>query len=172
MPQTFGQTIADSLTVTLGYSERLLKDVSADQFARFASNADGPVNSNHPAFVYGHLSLYAPRIIADLGGDAPAIPDGFEAVFSPDAQCQDDPDGTIYPSKDAVMEFYFKGYRAALEALPQAPDETLQLPNPNTGMAERFPTMASMHNFYVGGHVMIHMGQLSAWRRMMGLGAA
>jgi hypothetical protein len=29
-----------------------------------------------------------------------------------------------------------------------------------------------MINFYVGGHMMLHLGQLSAWRRMMGLGAA
>jgi len=29
-----------------------------------------------------------------------------------------------------------------------------------------------MLNFYLGGHVMLHIGQMSAWRRMMGLGPA
>lgn len=173
MSRTLGETIGDSLQVTMGYGERLLKDVTADKFARFGNVGETTVESNHPAFVYGHLSLYAPRILKDLGHAAPAIPDNFEAVFSKDATCVDDPDGRIYPAMDQVTKFFFTGYKAALEALQATPDETFQQPNPlGGGMAERFPTLGSMHNFYVGGHVMIHMGQMSAWRRMMGLGSA
>lgn len=172
MSQTIGQTIADSLKLSIGYGERLLKNVSAEQFARFATNADGPIESNHGAFIYGHLSLYAPSILTDLGASSLEVPDGFDQVFSKDAQCVDDPDAAIYPSMDVVTDFFFTGYKAALEALSAASDEQLQAANPNERMAERFPTMASMHNFYVGGHVMLHMGQMSAWRRMLGLGAA
>jgi hypothetical protein len=29
-----------------------------------------------------------------------------------------------------------------------------------------------VQTFYCGGHMMMHLGQLSAWRRMLGLGAA
>ena len=173
MSRTTGQTIADSLRLSLGYSERLLKDVTADTFARFACPGGQTVESNHAAFVYGHLSLYAPRILGDLGLEAPAIPDGFANVFSKDAQCADDPDGSIYPTMDAVTGFFFEGYKAALSALEAADDAVFQQDNPLGGaMAEKFPTMGSMHNFYVGGHVMIHMGQMSAWRRMQGLGPA
>jgi hypothetical protein len=39
-------------------------------------------------------------------------------------------------------------------------------------MTELFPTLGSLYNFYVGGHMMMHLGQISTWRRMMGLGAA
>jgi hypothetical protein len=39
-------------------------------------------------------------------------------------------------------------------------------------MTERFPTLGSVHAFYCGGHIMMHLGQMSAWRRMMGLGSA
>ena len=46
-------------------------------------------------------------------------------------------------------------------------------PNPSGGrMTELFPTLGSMHAFYTGGHIMMHLGQISAWRRMQGLGAA
>lgn len=173
MSRTTGQTIADSLRLSLGYAERLLKDVTPEMFARFAAPGGQVIASNHAAFVYGHLSLYAPRILGDLGLEAPAIADSYQSVFSKDAQCTDDPEGTIYPAMEEVTTFFFDGYRAALAALESAEDSVFQQDNPlGGGMAEKFPTMGSMHNFYVGGHVMIHMGQMSAWRRMQGLGAA
>ena len=173
MSQTTGQTIADSLRLTLGYSERLLKDVTPEMFPRFAAPGGQSIASNHAAFVYGHLSLYAPRILGDLGLEAPAIPETFQSVFSKDAQCTDDPDGSIYPAMEEVTTFFFDGYKAALTALGTADDAVFQQDNPLGGaMAEKFPTMGSMHNFYVGGHIMIHMGQMSAWRRMQGLGPA
>ena len=173
MTRSIGNIIGDSLSLSLGYAERLLKDVPADQFARLANVGGTAVNSNHPAFVYGHLSLYAPRILEQLGQDVPQIPDGFNDVFSKDAQCADDPDSSIYPAMDSVTTFFFDGYKAALDALRNAEDETFHQPNPAGGrMTELFPTIGSMQNFYVGGHMMIHMGQMSAWRRMAGLGPA
>jgi hypothetical protein len=39
-------------------------------------------------------------------------------------------------------------------------------------MTELFPTIGSMQAFYVGGHMTFHLGQVSAWRRMQGLGPA
>ena len=173
MSRTLGQIINDSLQLNLGYARRMLTDVGADRFARLSSPGGVTVQSNHPAFIYGHLSIYAPRIIEDLGGTAPAIPDGFVELFAKDSTCQDDPDGNIYPSQGAVTDFFFKGYEAASAALLSADDALFQSPNPLGGaMAEKFPSLGSLHNFYVGGHVMIHMGQMSAWRRMEGLGPA
>ena len=46
------------------------------------------------------------------------------------------------------------------------------LENPNERMRAKFPTNGAMLAFYVGGHFMLHMGQLSAWRRAVGLGPA
>lgn len=147
--------------------------VTPQNFARFAAPSGHVIESNHPAFIFGHLSLYAPRVVEQLGQDAAAItpPEAFNEVFSKDAKCVDDVDGTIYPDMSLVTDSFFNGYQAALDALQNASDETLQQSNP-TGMAERFPTIGSMHGFYVGGHMMIHLGQLSAWRRMQNLGPA
>lgn len=171
MARSIGNIIADSLQLSLGYAERLLKEIPDDKFARFAHPGGQLVQSNHPAFVLGHLSLYGPRIVEQLGGDAAAIapPARFVEVFSRDAQCQDDPTGTIYPTQREVAEVFFRGYRAALDLLRKTPDEQLQVPNPMTAMADRFPTLGSMQAFYVGGHMMMHLGQMSAWRRMQGL---
>ncbi len=172
MSRSLGNVIGDSLALSLGYAERLLKDVRPDQFARFASPGGQVVESNHPAFVYGHLSLYAPRILQQLGHEAAEIPDQYQQVFAPTATCADDPSGSVYPAQDDITTRFFDGYRAALEALRNADDGEFQKPNPLERMIDKFPTVGSMHAFYVGGHMMIHMGQVSAWRRMMGLGAA
>lgn len=173
MSRSLGNIIADSLQLSLGYSERLLKDVPAAKFARFATPGGQVIESNHPAFIYGHLSLYGPRILKQLGLAGPAVPDGFEAAFSKDAKCVDDPQGTIYPAMEKVTKAYFEGYQAAAEALRKVEDSVFQQANPLEGrMAELFPTLGSLQAFYCGGHIMMHLGQMSAWRRMAGLGAA
>ena len=172
MSRSLGNVIADSLELGLGYAERLLADVKPDRFGRLASTGRSPIQSNHAAFICGHLSLYAPEIVKHLGGDLSNLqtPNGFEAVFSKDATCQDDPEGKIYPPQEQVTQFFFDGYRAAAAELRQAPDQVLQEPNPSSGaMAQRFPTVGSLVAFYASGHLMLHLGQLSAWRRMIGL---
>jgi hypothetical protein len=173
MGRSLGNVIADSMALSVGYAERLLKDVTPAMFARFAAPAGKVIESNHPAFVYGHLSLYGPRIFAQLGKSGPIVSAGFETVFSKDAKCVDDPTGAIYPAMDRVTAAFFDGYKAAADLLRATPDEAFQQPNPMEGrMSELFPTLGSLHTFYSGGHLMMHLGQISAWRRMMGLGAA
>lgn len=173
MSRSLGNVIADSLKVSLGYAERLLADVTAERFARFAAPGGVVVASNHPAFIYGHLSLYAPKILLQIGHPAPAVPDQFEIAFSKDSACRDDGDADLYPPMADVVEFFREGYRMVSGGLRSTGDEVFQLPNPADGrMKELFPTIGSVQTFYCGGHMMMHLGQMSAWRRMEGLGAA
>jgi hypothetical protein len=171
---TIGPMVAASARLGLGYAERLLQDVTPEQFARYAKIGDTVIESNHPAFIYGHLSLYSSRVIGEAGGDAePFLPSTeFQNLFSKDAQCIDDPDGSIYPAMNDVTSALLGGYRAAADALEIADDSVFEVENPNEAMRAKFPTKGASHAFYVGGHFMLHMGQMSAWRRMMGLGPA
>jgi hypothetical protein len=58
-------------------------------------------------------------------------------------------------------------------ALRGTPDATFEQANPAEGrMKQLFPTLGSVQTFYCGGHMMMHLGQMSAWRRMQGLGSA
>lgn len=173
MPRSLGNVIADSLQLSLGYAERLVRGVPADRFPRFARPGGVVVESNHPAFIYGHLSLYAPKILRLIGHPAPSVPDQFEVRFSKDAQCVDDPDLDLYPSMAEVVEFFMEGHRMVSAALRSTADDVFQQPNPAEGrMQELFPTIGSAQAFYCGGHMMMHLGQMSAWRRMEGMGAA
>jgi hypothetical protein len=173
MPRSLGNVIADSLQLSLGYADRLLKGVPAERFARFAVVGGQIVESNHPAFVYGHLNLYALKILHQIGCPAPPVPEHFEIRFSKDAKCVDDPDLDLYPSMDEIVTFFHEGHRMVTGALRSTPDDVFQQPNPAEGrMKELFPTIGSVQAFYCGGHMMMHLGQVSAWRRMEGLGAA
>jgi hypothetical protein len=173
MTRSLGNLIADSLGVSLGYADRLLRGVTVERFARFASPGGIVVESNHPAFIYGHLSLYAPKVLLQIGHPAPAVPGEFGVVFSKDATCRDDPDGDFYPAMDEVLDFFREGYRMVTGALRSTPDDAFDRANPAEGrMRELFPTIGSVQTFYCGGHMMMHLGQVSAWRRMEGLPAA
>ena len=173
MARSLGNVIADSLHLSLGYADRLLEGIAAERFPRFAVVGGRIVDSNHPAFVYGHLSLYAPKILHQIGAPAPQVPEHFEIRFSKDSTCVDDPDLDLYPSLDEIVAFFHEGYRMVTGALRSTPEEVFQKPNPAEGrMKELFPTIGSVQTFYCGGHMMMHLGQVSAWRRMEGLGAA
>jgi hypothetical protein len=167
--------IAASAELGINYAQRLLQDVSASDFPRFARPGEQLVTSNHPAFTFGHLTLYGQRIMEDLGGDVSAVrpPADFGSLFSKDATCQDDPHGTIYPARDMIVEAFFAAYGGAIASLRQTDDQAFLQTNPREGrLRELFPTMGAMHAFYVGGHLMVHLGQISVWRRMMGMGPA
>ncbi len=169
-----GPMIAASAKLGVGYAQKLLTDVKEEDFARFARIGDTVIESNHPAFVMGHLCLYPPRILGDLGGDLAktAPPESFQQLFSHEAKCIDDPDRKIYPSMDEITGVMMAGYAAAIEQLESTEDEAFLADNSIERLRDRFPTMGAAHGFYAGGHIMMHLGQFSAWRRAMGMGAA
>jgi hypothetical protein len=160
--------------LAMGYAESLLKGVQASQFARLAAPAGVVVKSNHPAWVYGHLAVYPGRCLELLGQpNTLNIPKHFDELFKNGTPCLDDPAGTIYPSMAEITKVYFDGYRAVLAALERASDEAMLRPNPGEGrMKEMFPTCGAAVNFLICGHHLIHFGQISAWRRMVGLPSA
>src|SRR5262245_36371116 len=170
--QRIGTLIAQSATLTPMYADRLLAGIAPENFARFARPGGTVVKSNHPAFVFGHLSLYPARVMQHCGKPVGVAqpPAGYEALFKNGVECQDDPSGTIYPPMKDMTKFFFDAYNAAIGAVAGADDEALTAPNPAEGrMRELFPTVGAVLIFYLTGHTQSHFGQISAWRRMMGL---
>lgn len=170
-----GEILVGAAVRTPDYAQRLLAGIAAKDFARFARPGGVLIKSNHPAFIFGHLSLYPAKVLAQLAlppGDA-AVPASYDALFNASAECLDDPDGRIYPPMDQLTGGYFAGTQAALAALRGASDELLLAPNPLEGrMRELFPQLGGLLGFYVTAHAHGHLGQLSAWRRAMGMPAA
>ncbi|MBC7770948.1 MAG: DinB family protein [Pyrinomonadaceae bacterium] len=164
--------ILSSAKRTRGIAEGLLQNVRADQFARLATSDGRPVQSNHPAFVYGHLSTYPVRIVTMLGGTPIPNPPKFDDLFAAGKPCLDDPTATIYPPMEAVMGHFYAGVDTAIAAIEKAADADFARINPTEGRSrELFPTVGAATNFLMGPHQMLHFGQVSAWRRFMGLGS-
>jgi hypothetical protein len=172
---SIGPIIAASGDLSIAYAERLLIGVTPETFARLARPGGVTIQSNHAAWVLGHLSLYPARIMATLGqpGGATTYPERYESLFKNGTDCQDDPNGALYPRMDELTGFFFRAYKAAVATVNSTVDEVFLKLNPAEGrMRELFPTVGAAVNFYLGGHMQNHLGQFSAWRRAMGLPAA
>ncbi len=166
-----GSIIAATGGPVVSYTERLLEGVTQKNYARLA----GGVETNHPAFILGHLCLYPVRVHEYLGADPAGVaaPDGYAALFEPGAACHDDPDGSRYPSLEELQSHFLSAQRSACALIQEAGDDKLLGENPREGrMRELFPTAAAMFSFFLCGHPMMHLGQWSAWRRMQGLAPA
>jgi hypothetical protein len=151
---------------TLGYADLLVKDIPAEKFART------PVPTlNHPAFNMGHLSLYPNRIFLMIGRPELVVErDGYSDLFKAGVACVEQ-DGR-YPHKDEILEYFRERYAAVEAVLANTPDEVFQRENPLEGrMREIFPIVGVGVNFMLNNHMMSHLGQISAWRRVMGMGS-
>jgi hypothetical protein len=170
-----GGMLADAGTVGMRYARRLLDSIPADRFARMSAPGGQLVQANHPAFNIGHLTLYPVKVTGLLvcAAAAASPPEHYTPLFSKDAQCADDADGSLYPAKEELLQVFQTTYEAAFAALRECDDQLLLAPNPvDTPMKNVCPTLGSMLAFYVTGHVTMHLGQISTWRRMEGLPSA
>jgi hypothetical protein len=168
--------LADSIIaparIGLGLAELLVKDVKPEIFARQPVFNGAVVRANHAAFNFGHLALYPARWLGAVGLDGAnlAPPAGFEELFAAGKECRDDLSGTIYPKMEVVMTAFFNSHRGAIEALKGVDDAVFARPNPREASRDRLPTIGAAMIFYSSAHMMMHLGQVSTWRRCFGLG--
>ena len=169
------QTVTRTFSRTKGLANGLLEGVSAEQFARFPVADGKAINTNHAAFVYGHLSIYPKTILGVLGKDSSSIeiPAKFTDLFMHGVDCQDDPNGDIYPPMDEIVSYFNKAHDVLIDAINEIDDETLNAVFTGDDWYVDFAqTPASLCIFMLHDHYMFHLGQMSAWRRCVGLGPA
>ena len=160
--------------VVRGYAERLLTDVTPQMFARIPLVEGKMITINHPAFVFGHLSLY-PVQLAEMSGISTkgmSIPSSYVELFKMGAPCLDDPDNTIYPSMEHLTKAFFAGTDALIASLDSISEIALEQPLENPVRREKFGTVGSFLTYILLAHPQSHLGQISGWRRCMGLGPA
>jgi hypothetical protein len=144
-----------------GYARQLVVDVPDEQLAE--QPAPG---LNHPAWLLGHLTTAADFVLGLLGGK-PTAPDGWAAVFAPGTVPS--PERGLYPPKADLLNA-FEAAHGALAAAATTTDPALMAkPNPVEPMRARFPTLGDLMAYVLTTHEATHLGQLSAWRRVMGL---
>ena len=163
---SYARHVLPGLRLGLGYADALTKSIPAESFASFPAK-----DVVCPAFYMGHLAIYPHRALAMLGRGDLTVPNpaGWDDRFKAGVEAQPGD----YPSKDAIMSHFMAGYRAVAKALEAAPDSVFSEENPAEGrFREMFPTKGGAITFLCIGHVQMHLGQVSTWRRVMGLGSA
>lgn len=170
-----GKSIAGAANFSVSYGEALLKDIKPEQFARKPVVNGKTIDCNHPAWVYGHLAIYAARV-CELTGIAPgptAVTAGWSDLFRNGTPSTDDANGQLFPPMEQITRHYIDGYKYLISKLPEVDDAVFAKPNPGTGrFAEMAPTIGAVVAFLMSGHPMSHLGQVSTWRRCVGLGSA
>ena len=146
------------------YGQRLVADLSEEQMA-VQPNPAVELKMNHPAWVLSHLNAYLPVIVSIIKGES--FEDPAQHRFGMKSKPEDD--RSIYAPKNELVAAYVQGHDAVTDALTGATDavfdQKIDLPRwqallPNAGRA--LPYLMLMHEN-------IHLGQLSAWRRVQGL---
>ncbi len=152
--------------MTLGYAAKLIDSIPADQFAVMPKS-----DINSPAFCIGHLALYAPWVCELVGHPQPCpLPETYEQLFKNGAPCVSTPGH--YPSKDELIKHFTAGWTKVALLLPTVDDAQFAKANPVAHMAARAPTIGALVAFMSLTHNAMHLGQISTWRRVMGLGSA
>ena len=163
----YASYVLSGMNIGLGYADALTKTIPADKFAHFPAK-----DVVCPAFYLAHLAIYPHRALAMLGRPDLVVPNpaGWDDRFKAGVEAKPE---HAYPSKDEVMAHFDAGYRAVAKALETAPDSVFAEENPAEGrFKEMFPQKGGAITFLCIGHMQMHLGQVSTWRRVMGLGSA
>jgi hypothetical protein len=143
------------------YCRTLLADITDERMA------EQPVPGvNHPAWVLGHLAWTADGTLEKLGGQK-ALPAAWGALFG--AGSKTSASRGDYPPKDELLRAVEQSYQQLRQKAATASPEQLSRPTTNPRAKEALPTLREMVAFLLSGHMGVHLGQLSSWRRMIGL---
>ena len=140
--------------------ERYVADLAEEQWTA------QPVEAiNHPAWLLGHVSIYNPVIVALL--TAQSFGDPWQEPCGKNSEPV--ADRSAYPAADEILNRFTSGVDLAMAAMADAPAEawSAKLEHPTWG--KQFDTVAPAVTFLSTAHLALHLGQLSGWRRAMGL---
>ena len=148
----------------LGVARTLVADLTPEQMAE---QPHGVIN--HPAWSLGHLVMSADGLARLLGLESD-VREGWAAVFATGGTPSNDP--SLYPSKHELLDALEAQHTRNTAAVKQVEPAWFAAPNPSEKRRKRFPTVGDLAVFLMTSHEMLHLGQLAAWRRAMGLAPA
>lgn len=144
------------------YALRLVGDLSPAQW--HAQPAPGRL-VNHPAWIVSHLNVYAPICAAMLRGEP--FTDPIDHRYGQKSAVSPNP--AEYAPGDELVSIFQMMHDNAQRALEAASDEVFAATNPLERWRVQHPRIGEMLVTLMVKHESFHLGQLSAWRRAMGL---
>ncbi|MCC6429193.1 MAG: DinB family protein [Phycisphaerales bacterium] len=144
------------------YGQRLLGDVEPGML--IAQPVQGRA-INHPAWIFSHLNLYA-GIAAKMARGEP-FDDPADHPHGAKSEPLADP--SVYDSRDALLATWARSHEDGAQALRTASDQVISAAPPVERWRTLHPTVGDMLVTLMVKHESGHLGQMSAWRRAIGL---
>jgi hypothetical protein len=143
-----------------GYGTLLTADLTDDQLTVQPSPGVNP-----PLWILGHLC-----VVADGGLKLLGVPRQRPLTWHRDFGRGSEPGKheITTPGKADLLAAYQEGHAALARAAAAATPEFAEAPN-QTGILPQLGTLGDLLAHVLTTHEAMHLGQLSAWRRQMGL---
>ena len=152
-----------TMTHTRNQTLKLVADLSEKQMV-----AQPAAHMNHPAWVLGHLLLVEYNFLRLVNnGQGPQAEAGWAEVYG--MKSVPSPEGAKYVGKEIYLAKLVELRAQIIARLKVMSPEDFAQPHPDPARRERFPTIGHAAMFYSTWHEAYHAGQLSAWRRALGL---
>ncbi|WP_437204709.1 DinB family protein [Planctomicrobium sp. SH664] len=146
-----------------GYLQMLLSDLQDEQLA-----AQPVAGTNHPLWTLGHLAVSADSCLGRFGSEK-TLPETWGKLFGPGSTPTSNP--ADYPSRQELLAAVEERYATLCALVSGWTQAEAGQANPHPRLKEKLPTVEGLAAFILTGHYGIHLGQLSMWRRTMGLPA-
>ena len=147
--------------LALDHLRRLVADLDDDQMV---AQPDGA--PNHPAWTLGHLTCSL-HLLGGEFGLQPDPPRGWNNKFLTGSEPVADADA--YPDKGELLSALNGAQARLAEHLRWLGPKTLTSPLPDEAYRKFLPAKGHALLHVLIGHVSVHVGQLTVWRRCMGL---
>jgi hypothetical protein len=157
-------TILHSHSANLYYANQLVKDLSDDQM--IAQPIAGVV-LNHAKWVLGHIIGGADFTCSFLGESNPVSPAGWNELFGNGSKVLGD--RSKYPSKVELLTALTTAFDRRTDAMKKLTPARAAEPFPIEKFRGFWPTLGDGAAYMCTVHDATHLGQLSAWRRALGL---
>ena len=146
------------------YGASLIADLDESQMTLQIA-PEGKAAANHPAWVLSHLNIYFPVMEAIIKDEIFDDPKGHK--FGMDSKPSSD--ASIYESKEKLVADFDAGHVRVAELLQEVGDAVLDREIKLPRWAAVMPTAALALPYLMLNHENVHLGQISAWRRIQGL---
>ncbi len=155
------EPVLHSFAYGLDFLREQVADVAADDMV---AQPNGIMN--HPAWVIGHLT-FACQLLGGAIGLSPWLPDDWAQRFGTGSVPVKD--AGRYETKADALAILADAQARLGAGIEQLNDTQLDAPFPVESYRVVFPTIRHALTQVLVGHTANHVGQLSVWRRAMGL---
>jgi hypothetical protein len=153
--------VLHSFAYGLDYLREQVADVSAADMV-----AQPNAIANHPAWVVGHLT-YSCQLLGEVIGLKEWLPGDWAERFGTGSVPV--ADVALYEAKEPALAILSDAQARITRAVEELDDARLDAPFPDPKYREIFPTVRHALTHVMTAHAAYHIGQLTLWRRAMGL---